>query len=336
MRRFVLIFLLLSSFVLQAEERGVFRFWWNMGNVRDGYVNGVAEYRPDRDGATTTVGLNVVDTKGASIEGAKVLFRVFTTFDHCNKIIRDTDAKGYCEVSAKTRGEITVVVDKDGYYTSYGTLKYRNLSWEDSVIEHKWTRGVVLNQIVMKPVVKPQKHLTGGMTLRPPPVLNKLVPFDAFMFDWCSPYGKGVTSDFFIGCYDVTNATQKRVRGVRIIADRCVDGFLAAKPDKWSKFKYALMADIGADYKREVRYGSVLNDEGVLEEGPSLCNGEYLIFRTRSETNEVGRVVSSNYGLIGESLDFQTGLTLSVQVNPKRNDTSLEHDWAYRLMKKGR
>lgn len=299
-------------------------------------LSAFADYRPDRDGALTTVGLEVVDMDDRPIEGAKVMFRVFTTFDHCNKIMRDTDSNGYCEIAGKTRGEITVVVTKDDYYTSCGNLFYRDLSWDEAVAEHRWTRGAVRNRIVMKPVVKPRKHLAGGMTLRPPPALNALLPFDVFLFDWCSPYGKGIEPDFLIGCYDVTNAVSQRVRGVRILANHCVDGFVVARPDKWSKFRHALVADGDADYKQEVRFGSVLGDDGALDEGWPLHNGEYLIFRTRTHTNEVGEVVRANYGLIEESLDYQSGLTLSIHVNPECNDKSLEHDKAYRQMKKGR
>ena len=147
---------------------------------------------------------------------------------------------------------------------------------------------------------------------------------------------KGIEPDFLIGCYDVTNAVSQRVRGVRILANHCVDGFVVARPDKWSKFRHALVADGDADYKREVRFGSVLGDDGALDEGWPLHNGEYLIFRTRTHTNEVGEVVRANYGLIEESLDYQSGLTLSIHVNPECNDKSLEHDKAYRQMKKGR
>ena len=39
-----------------------------------------ADYRPDRDGAETVVGLTVLDLDGKPVHGAKVMFRVFTTF----------------------------------------------------------------------------------------------------------------------------------------------------------------------------------------------------------------------------------------------------------------
>ena len=73
-----------------------------------------------------------------------------------------------------------------------------------------------------------------------------------------------------------------------------------------------------------------------MAEGLGFDRDKYMIFRIRSKTNEEGKVVSAYYGIIDEGLDFQSGLSLGVQVNPEDNDTSLEDDWAYRNMKKGR
>ena len=42
-----------------------------------------ADYRPDRDGAETVVGLVVADPDGKPISDAEVMFRVFTTLDRC-------------------------------------------------------------------------------------------------------------------------------------------------------------------------------------------------------------------------------------------------------------
>ena len=296
----------------------------------------LADYRPDRDGASTRVGLTVVDVQGEPVSGAKVMFRVFTTFDHCNKIMRDTDSNGYCEIAGKTRGEITVVVTKDGYYTSYGDLSYRDLSWEDAVAEQKWTRGVVKNRVVMKAVGNPRRHLSGGMTFRRPPITNELLPFDAFVFDWCSPYGKGRVGDFKIGCYGLTNAAETVEWGLVIRADNCVDGFCAKTVDEWSKFRYALNADESAGYKKEIRHGLTLDDAGNMGRTNGKAKNLYYVFRIRSETNHVGKIIRSHYGIIDEGVGFQEGLSLGVQVNPTSNDTSLEDDWAYKHMIKGR
>lgn len=285
-----------------------------------------ADYRPDRDGAETVVGLVVADPDGKPISDAEVMFRVFTTLDRCYKVIRETDGAGYCEISGKTRGEVSAVVSKSGYYTSQGELAYRDVPWEKSVETQKWTFGVVTNRMVLKPVLNPRRHICGGMLLERPPAVNEPLQFDVFQGDWCAPYGKGRVPDFEITCHERTNAVGRCLRGVTLAARHCVDGFVVRKADKWSAFKYALRADAQERYAHEV---SIAGGEGK----GGWSRDSYLVFRVRTATNQVGKIVKAHYGMIGESLDFQRGLTMNVHVNPENNDTSLEHDWAYRTMK---
>ena len=291
-----------------------------------------ADYRPDRDGAETVVGLTVLDLDGKPVHGAKVMFRVFTTFDKCYKLMRDTDENGYCEISGKTRGEITVVVTKDGFYTSYGDLKYRDLSWEDAVKEHKWTRGVVKNEITLKPVVNPKEFICSRMFFKRPPVYNEPLGFDAFLSDWCTPYGKGHIKDFEITCCVATNETGKHLCGLKIYAENCVDGLAKRNVDKWSRFKYALSVDDKEGYRKELKLGWVPDESGRFVKYPDSANDEYILFRIRTSTNRTGKVVSVNYGILSESLRYGHDLTMGVYVNPEVNDMSLEYDWAYKNM----
>lgn len=296
----------------------------------------MADYRPDRDCALTTVALKVVDEHGNPLEGAKVLFRVFTTFDKCYRLMRDTDANGDCEISGKTRGEITVVVDKDGYYTSYGNLRYRDLPWDDAVAERRWTRGVVSNTVVMKKVGNPERHQYGVMRAKKPPKVNEALAFDAAKCDWCAPYGAGTVDDFYITCCVSTNTANREVYSLVLEARKCVDGFVQRETDEWSCFRYDQAADPSAEYAKTIRSGCLMDDDGAVSLIPESASKRYTIFRTRTETNETGRIVSSHYGVILEGLKFDGELTLGVQLNPRNNDTSLEDNWAFKHMKKGR
>ncbi len=291
-----------------------------------------ADYRPDRDGAATTVGLTVVDLEGKPVHEAKVMFRVFTTFDKCYKLMRDTDTNGYCEITGKTRGEITVVVTKDGYYTSYGDLKYRDLSWEDSVKERKWTRGVVKNEITLKPVINPKEFIYSRMFFKRPPVYNEPLGFDAFLRDWCAPYGKGHIRDFEITCCVATNETGRNLCGLKIYTENCVDGFVKCNVDKWSSFKHALSADDKNGYLKELKFGWVPDEFGRFVKYSDSTDDEYILFRIRTSTNRVGKIVSANYGVVSESLRYGYDLTMGIYVNPNVNDLSLEYDWAYKNM----
>lgn len=296
----------------------------------------LADYRPDRDGASTTIALKVVDSYGTPLEGAKVMFRMFTTFDKCYKLMRDTDGTGRCEVSGTTRGEVTVVADKDGYYTSYGKLKYRDLSWEEAVAERKWTRGIVENTIVMKKVGKPEKHRFGAIRAKVPPAINVPLAFDVDKFDWCAPHGNGQVEDFQITCCISTNALEGEVYGLVLEAKNCLDGFIRRDTDEWSCFRYDLVADTLGKYTKTIMLDWVPNSDGVPVKYLEADSKHYTVFRTRSVTNSIGRIVSSNYGIILDGVRFDGKLSLGVQLNPKDNDPGLEDDWAYRNMKKGR
>ena len=59
------------------------------------------------------------------------------------------------------------------------------------------------------------------------------------------------------------------------------------------------------------------------------AENEYFIFRTRTETNELGQVTHANYGRIGEKLNLAIGLSVKTWFNPKDNDTNLEDSRAW-------
>ena len=58
--------------------------------------------------------------------------------------------------------------------------------------------------------------------------------------------------------------------------------------------------------------------------GNHLPDDEYLVFRTRTATNQLGQVMSANYGRIGEKPNLAIGLSMKAWFNPKANDANLE------------
>ena len=60
-----------------------------------------------------------------------------------------------------------------------------------------------------------------------------------------------------------------------------------------------------------------------------LPDDEYLVFRTRTATNQLGQVTSANYGRIGEKPNLAIGLSMKSWFNPKPNDTNLEDAQAW-------
>ena len=55
-----------------------------------------------------------------------------------------------------------------------------------------------------------------------------------------------------------------------------------------------------------------------------LPDDEYLVFRTRTATTQLGQVTSADYGRIGEKPNLAIGLSMKAWFNPKTNDANLE------------
>ena len=65
--------------------------------------------------------------------------------------------------------------------------------------------------------------------------------------------------------------------------------------------------------------------EGMKENDTRLDDKSYLVFRTRTEVDENGNLVSAHYGKIDGLWEFFGSMrTASIQFNPTPNDTNLE------------
>ena len=64
--------------------------------------------------------------------------------------------------------------------------------------------------------------------------------------------------------------------------------------------------------------------EDGITEAKRFPKDEYLVYRVRTRTNEVGQVVHAHYGRIGESFGHYIGLSTKCWFNLNDNDTNLE------------
>ena len=291
-----------------------------------------AGYRPDRDGAEANVGIAVVDVAGNPIPDAHAKFKFYTTFDDYYFIESRTDAAGKTVARGNTRGEVSVIVQKDGFYYTKKDLKYRKNSWEKSVATKKWSDSVVENKIVLKPIVAPIQMPLYSVRFRKPPRDGVPMPYDFIAKDWCSPYGKGKVNDVDVEFFQTPNTNRVGYIGMRLNFSNCVDGVYEEHVDDWSRYGYKYVADTNAIYKKsiEVRNLPMHKNGSLIKKGPS--DKKYYVVRFRTETNNVGRVVFARYGVISDGLDCMGGLNISVSVNPNENDINLENDWAYKNM----
>lgn len=292
------------------------------------------EYRPDRDGAQTRIGISVVDDLGDAVQDAKVYVKFFTTFEKFYIKEMTTDKGGYAECSGTTRGEVVVRIEKDHFYHTTSHVKYQDVSWDDAVASRKWAKGVVISKMKLKRIRDPQKKRLASVDMKKPPLTEKTVPFDILAADWCAPYGKGRVNDInFNFCReDATNYVA--YTGMRMELPNCVDGLYAAEIEDWSKFRYCYAANTNAIYSKCLEMGKLPENhpDALVQSG---CDQKrYHVIRFRTVTNEVGHIVSARYGLILEGLDYSGGLSMAVQVNIGENDINLEDESAERIMNK--
>ena len=289
-------------------------------------------YRPDRDGAEANVGITVVDIDGNPVADASARFKFYTTFDDYYFIESKTDEAGRAVAKGKTRGEVVVGVEKDGFYFTTQDLEYRKISWEEAVSSRKWSKEVVENKVILKPIVSPIRMPLYSVDFKKPPRDDEPVPYDFLAKDWCAPYGKGKINDIDVEFYRAATTNRIAYVGMRLNFSNCVDGLYERSVDEWCDFRYQHVADTNSIYHKSVEVGRLPNHvpDALFRTGHG--DKRYYVVRFRTVTNEVGHVVSARYGLISEGLDCMGGLNISVEVNPNENDTNLESDWAVRNM----
>jgi len=144
----------------------------------------------------------VVDEQGKPVENALVSVGFMQPRDARKGLYEElekafTDAKGYCEVSHQTIGEVAFSVNKDGYYKSSGRYDFM----EKELM--RWQPWNQLIQVVLRKIENPvpmyARDTQNSRKVKMPVTadLEKGVGFDLIAYDWVAPYGKGVYSDFY-------------------------------------------------------------------------------------------------------------------------------------------
>ena len=105
----------------------------------------------------------------------------------------------------------------------------------------------------------------------------------------------------------------------------CVDGFYRQKIDGQSKLRYSYEANTNVVYEKAFEFRHVMKPGGKAE-SKRLEKDEYLVYRVRTQTNELGQVTHAHYGRIGEKFSQYIGLSIKSWFNPTDNDTNLESE----------
>ena len=288
-------------------------------------ANAVFAYSPIIDGAAVDLRIMVVDDMGAPVPGAKMAVVIYTTPNKADTKRGETDADGCFAAKGRSCGEVEVWTSKKGYYDTKTTAAFRNLSNDEVERRRKWSEGTVETKIVLKKVRNPVStafHLVDYANI---PATNEVVCLDLETFKWCPPHGDGKHDDLHL-FYEVwrcpTNWFSFRKK-LTITAPNCVDGFCRSKVDEMSRFRYAYSAQTNGTYTKTITY-NVDRSGGKPDVVELPSDDEYLTFRMRTATNEVGKVIRANYGRIGEKSDHMFGLRMKAWFNKNVNDANLE------------
>ena len=160
--------------------------------------------------------------------------------------------------------------------------------------------------------------------------------FDLKVHDWIAPYGKGKVADFSIeyseesminGLYSCTGAV--------IFAK--LNGAYVMKKNKSKAFWSVHEADTNAVYAQRFpfHYIPAMDGSQPTYRHDTINEDEYLVLRTRVETDALGNIKSANYSkiygpiLVGRGFRFRESC-----FNPTPNDPNIEFDVNRNLFKK--
>lgn len=288
----------------------------------------MAGYNPFVDGALADVQLMVVDDLGEPVKDARVSAVFLTDVQNVDVVEGLSGSDGSFKASRNCIGEMRIWVRKDGYYETVreGIRDFRIHDGETATRLHRWSDGTVTIPLVLKKVRSPVVLQSHFVQYRNFPATNEVINLDLETLEWCPPYGQGKNRDVELVFDGKSHAGG--VNGfyghLKFRMPHCVDGFYVAEIDSDSSFKYAYQALTNGVFRKSVELRHVYAyGKGVIE-SKKLHKGEYLIYRVRTQTNNLGQVTHAHYGRIGEGFSQVLGLTMRSGFNPTPNDTNLE------------
>lgn len=284
-----------------------------------------AAYSPLVDGAMADVRIRVVDDRGEPVSNAAVSVTFYTAPESVDVRRGKTDETGNFAATGRSIGEVHAWVRKDGYYETMADPAFKTLGDEAVGRLRKWSERPVETTVTLKKKHGPGKLVLHGLECKKFPATNEVVKLDLERLDWCPPYGKGRHDDVHM-VFDGWRNPQDWYdfhEHLSIRFPNGVDGFYVRSADVTSDFRYDYVALTNVVYRKELDFRFARVREGVTNR-VCLAKNEYLVYRVRTQTNELGQVTFAHYGRIGEGVSQLIGLTLRSWFNPTPGDTNLE------------
>lgn len=273
----------------------------------------------------------VVDQRGNPVAEANVWggFQTGNGMHDYVAINEYTDSNGECTISGLHNGRLSLRITKDGYYPSELILSCCSA---ESVAMNAESGGQPCGEkrtIVLKKIVSPGNLVVFPRSLRDIriPELDVWLGFDLELHDWTSPNGKGIHDDILFllheGCADASMEFLYELK-VSFTNNPYAGAYVVTK-DKDSKFDTSYMVEAERMFEKDFVF-VIAYQKGLGKVLDVLDDSHYMVFRTRTEIDEEGRLKSAHYGeILGPLLFDREELMLSDGCyNPKVNDLWLE------------
>ena len=297
----------------------------------------MALYRARKNGAQAKECLRVIDQDGKPVADARI-WGGLQTGDGYNDYIPirgNTDTNGEYVIQGRCTKIIRCDITKEGYYDSEFLIP--NYGYSHTLVDGKWHPYGETVTIVLKKIKNPITLKHAKPNLAPPPNQGEWCGYDIEHRQWVTKESVGLHSDMLVKIATESKDDISDFKAVMEISftNNPYAGAYMMQKDKHSEMKSVYRADTNAIYQTSftfvyerhpiVREKPIKHISGVNKTDTRLDANSYLVFRTRTEVDADGKLVSAHYGKIYGVWEFFDGMrAANVQFNPNANDTNLE------------
>lgn len=288
-------------------------------------------------GALGQITLSITDSTGKPVVDAQASV-AFWGSDSLPDVVThegNTDTNGIFIATGKTIDQMGYLIEKDGFYTTHDEYSFYR-DGEDCVRNGRWQPWNPTNTVVLK-----ERRIPATMYAQKVeviiPVMDKAIGFDLEQGDWVVPHGEGRNADLLFTYSADYEGIKDYSKRLSLSFSNSDDGLRIYPLDKSSKLMslYEAPADGYED--------SLLLERERTRASASLSvefgSDKYLIFRTRTVTDDEGNIISANYGKIYGPIRYglinqEYRLRFDYYFNPTPNDQNIVFDRNQNLMTK--
>jgi len=289
------------------------------------------------NGADAKLFLCIMDQDSKPVQNAHVnaIFLCGHSNGGYQEVNANTDADGICVVKGKCTGVLKWMVSKEGYYNSSGKWNLFATLDKNKVRKGKWQpygeRKTILINKVKRPDCLQIPNLDRGRLAIPE--FNKWLAIDFGAMDWLPPFGCGKFSDAMVFCRKEIKKRRSDFEFEMIVSftNNPYAGCYRGIKDRFSDFPWVHEVNTNEVFSSIYCYRLRRRNGGGVENN-EITDNEYLIFRTRTTTNETGCLKTAHYGVISGPFRMGRGNIYigDACFNPVPNDTNIEDGYYLR------